>query len=107
MNYNFSANNENSGYNEENDIWYDDNSDVSLSSNEKKNKRILSLIDKSSQPEASSCKSLSKEPRGETPLLRNKLFPESDDQLLELLSPAMRKKNLWQSHDSSSLKPII
>ncbi|CAG8667383.1 7703_t:CDS:2, partial [Paraglomus brasilianum] len=27
INYNFSANNENSGYNEENDIWYDDDSE--------------------------------------------------------------------------------
>jgi len=48
-----------------------------------KKKRILSLIDKTSQPEAGSCKSLSKEP---------KLFPESDDQLFQLLSPALREK---------------
>ncbi|RHZ50856.1 hypothetical protein Glove_490g8 [Diversispora epigaea] len=37
-NYDYSNNEENSGYNEEDNIWYDDNSDVSLSSNEKKNR---------------------------------------------------------------------
>jgi len=37
INYSFSANEENSGYNEEDNIWYDNNSDVNQSLNEKKN----------------------------------------------------------------------
>ncbi|CAG8653247.1 647_t:CDS:2 [Ambispora gerdemannii] len=44
---------------------------------------FIQLEEKTSQPEAGSCKSLSKEP---------KLFPESDDQLFQLLSPALREK---------------
>ena len=35
INYNFSANNENSGYNEENDIWYDDDSEKKTTSTSK------------------------------------------------------------------------
>ncbi|CAJ0759307.1 3624_t:CDS:2 [Entrophospora sp. SA101] len=61
INYNFSANNENSGYNEENDIWYGDDS-------EKKN-------DNSANPSSDLVT----------------IHPETYDQLLSNLSPAMRK----------------
>ncbi|CAG8587605.1 11666_t:CDS:2, partial [Diversispora eburnea] len=58
--------------NEEDNIWYDDNSNVSQSSNKKK--RILSLIDKILQLETGSHKFLNKE---------SKLFSESDVESLE------------------------